>query len=793
MVIYFAIYVIGASALLIALHVLNDSYLAESNRLNLEEDVSKEITNKFNEAFFNERGYLAFGNISLKKEAIAEESQIRKLESQYKKIDSFNNDQQFVNSAEEFTNYYFDNKLPLLFSMYESGNHDGLVKLAKAEVTPRINSFQNLMNIHLQKLDQMIEDHFQVLIAMQTNIQVAFVLFMLWILIVLLFIMAYMFRQLGQPLALLSSAANEIANGGDAAIILDTSKEDEIGILSSSFMRMAETVREKEQDLIAQNEELTVQQEKLQEQHAKLEETLAKLQENKEKLKRHNQMINQMSNTLDAQEVLNSIVLNMCKIIHADKGIITMVHDESYSSYGIPQSGVQQFMRHAKKSLYEHLTATKKPFTVRRLQELSEKGYHEERLYCHDLYLPVLSSSEEVIATMMFTRFTTSYLPSQMEEFTALSKNIGISLEKIALFQKSEADRKRNQEILNTLKEGVQLIDRNGTTLQINHYLCELFNCKESTLAGRSWEEWTDFMKSFVKEEQFVENMQKLLAPKRENRKKEEAFIYTIENSNRMIKVYSEEIFHGKTKLGEVLVHQDITKNFEVDRMKSELVSTVSHELRTPLSSILGFTELMLHRDLQPERRKKYLVTILDEANRLTDLINDLLDVQRMESGMQTYEKRQLEILPILNMIIESQQINTKKHEIVLVSEVENPIIFGDKSKISQVFTNLICNAIKYSPDGGTIRVAVSEKEQQLHVSIIDNGLGIPGDALDKLFTKFYRVDNSDRRRIGGTGLGLSISKEIMKAHGGTISVHSEYGKGSTFTVLFPASKDASA
>ena len=237
---------------------------------------------------------------------------------------------------------------------------------------------------------------------------------------------------------------------------------------------------------------------------------------------------------------------------------------------------------------------------------------------------------------------------------------------------------------------------------------------------------------------------------------------------------------------GTLLVHRDITKEYEMARMKSEFVSTVSHELRTPLASVLGFTELLLTRELKPERKTKYLQTIYNEATRLTALINDFLDIQRMESGKQTYEKKFIDITSILQNVIKLQEVNTSMHSIDLSVELEDTIILGDRIKIEQVFTNLLSNAIKYSPNGGSILIRIYGNNDIVSIDIKDEGLGIPEDAIPNLFQQFYRVDNSDRRRIGGTGLGLAIVQEIVKAHGGVISVSSEYGKGSTFTTNFP-------
>ena len=255
----------------------------------------------------------------------------------------------------------------------------------------------------------------------------------------------------------------------------------------------------------------------------------------------------------------------------------------------------------------------------------------------------------------------------------------------------------------------------------------------------------------------------------------------------RVVQLYCEPLKRGGEKFGTVIVHRDITKEHEVDVMKSEFVSTVSHELRTPLASVLGFTELMLNKELKPDRQKKYLSTIYQEAYRITlGIINDFLDVQRMESARQTYEKKYDDIIPLLSNIIETYEVNYSNHTIHFKINTNNTIVLGDKDKINQVFNNLLSNAVKYSPNGGNIYVTVYEDGTNLKIAIKDEGLGIPEDAVDKLFAKFFRVDNSDRRSIGGTGLGLSIVKEIMKAHNGEIFVQSVLKEGSTFTVSFP-------
>jgi PAS domain S-box-containing protein len=371
----------------------------------------------------------------------------------------------------------------------------------------------------------------------------------------------------------------------------------------------------------------------------------------------------------------------------------------------------------------------------------------------------------------------------RQNEHDLIARNAELNL----MLLKSEEERKRNQDILNSMHEGVQLMNSKGETIQINDQFCDLIGCHDKEILGMTLDQWAHYMEVLVEEEDFISKIMTVPIERKDSSHKEHSFQYTLKNPRTVIQVYSEILYHGEEMLGMVLVHRDMTREYELDQMKSEFVSTVSHELRTPLASILGFTELMLHRELKPERREKYLTTIFNESKRLTSLINDFLDIQRMESGQLAYEKKYFELQPILEKVIEMQQINTKNHTITLESEAGPLMMLGDKAKLEQVFTNLINNAIKYTPGGGEINVHACQEAGQLKVSVTDTGLGIPEESIDQLFTRFYRIDNSDRRKIGGTGLGLAIVQEIVKAHQGEIMVQSEYGKGSTFTVVFPA------
>lgn len=269
------------------------------------------------------------------------------------------------------------------------------------------------------------------------------------------------------------------------------------------------------------------------------------------------------------------------------------------------------------------------------------------------------------------------------------------------------------------------------------------------------------------------------------------AFVHmtkTIQEREHELTAHNEELMMQQEELERMLAETEQMKDrlLEVDQLKSELVSTVSHELRTPLAGILGFTELMLNRSLNQEKQKKYLTTIHQEAVRLTNLINDFLDLQRMESGAFACSFEKVDPAPLIESIIETISQTTNRHHFQLIDQRSKKWLSGDQERLIQVFTNLLGNAVKFSPQGGQITVYVTNNEKSMLIKIKDEGLGIPAAEIPHVFKKFHRIDNSDRRKIGGTGLGLAVCKEIAEAHGGTITVSSEYGEGSVFSVLLP-------
>jgi signal transduction histidine kinase/CheY-like chemotaxis protein len=240
----------------------------------------------------------------------------------------------------------------------------------------------------------------------------------------------------------------------------------------------------------------------------------------------------------------------------------------------------------------------------------------------------------------------------------------------------------------------------------------------------------------------------------------------------------------GRSALG-VLV-RDVTQERAAERLKDELVSVVSHELRTPLASLVGFAELLLVRPFGEEERREFLTIMLEEGRRLTALINDFLDLQRMESGRQAVAPEATDLVGLVARAVAAVGPD-ESHPVLVDVDGALPCVLADGDRVIQVLTNLLSNARKFSPAGGAVEVTAQPHVGEVEVAVRDRGLGLPPEALPRLFEKFYRVDNSDRREIQGTGLGLAICRQIVEGHGGRIWAESAgLGHGTTVRFTLP-------
>lgn len=264
---------------------------------------------------------------------------------------------------------------------------------------------------------------------------------------------------------------------------------------------------------------------------------------------------------------------------------------------------------------------------------------------------------------------------------------------------------------------------------------------------------------------------------------------------DRTIKVYF-AVFtdEAKNPEGVIAVLQDITEQQRLENMRKEFVANVSHELRTPLTSIKSYAETLLDGALDDrEASERFLGVINSEADRMTRLVKDLLQLSRIENQQMQWYFEDISFMDLVRNAVEKMELETEaknqKLEFHVLGEI--PEIEADYGRIEQVVFNILTNAIKYTPEGGSIIVDVGRMHNEIYLKVADNGIGIPEEDLPRIFERFYRVDKARSREMGGTGLGLSIAKEIVEAHSGTITINSKRNVGTEVTVRLPIRQES--
>ncbi len=243
---------------------------------------------------------------------------------------------------------------------------------------------------------------------------------------------------------------------------------------------------------------------------------------------------------------------------------------------------------------------------------------------------------------------------------------------------------------------------------------------------------------------------------------------------------------------GVIAVIQDITEHVKLDNMQKELVADVSHELKTPITSIMGYADTLLEGEYDKETQDKFLNVIATEARRMAKLVTDLLTLSRYDSNKKRTQKELFDLGDLVKKCQDKLAIEIKKknHSVNCFVTADVPPVYADKYDIERVILNILTNSIKYTKDGGEIKIYVGFVYNDAYIKIFDNGIGIPEEDLSRIFERFYRVDKARTREMGGTGLGLSIAKEILDKNGGSIDIKSVVGQGTEVVIRIPTKEE---
>ncbi|HSJ56760.1 MAG TPA: ATP-binding protein [Anaerolineae bacterium] len=401
--------------------------------------------------------------------------------------------------------------------------------------------------------------------------------------------------------------------------------------------------------------------------------------------------------------------------------------------------------------------------------------------------LPLMARGEALGLLTVQSRAQREITQADRELLTAVGNQIGIAIANAQLIEDAEQRRATLHSVMNSLVDGLILIDRHDRVTYMNPCAEEILALPASAVVGQKLDDLHRAIASLVAVPDAMLEQLRLAATCREDAASVD--IALVEPNGRTLQARFFPIHHtGEQPRGLGLILRDVTREREVDEMKSRLLSTVSHELRTPLASIKGFATTLLRRDVEWDEasRRDFLSIIDEESDRLSELIGNLLDMSRIEAGELAVEPETVDLIPLLRETAAAFQPISSSHDLQIDVDGPLPLVLADPRRTRQVLRNLIENAIKYSPGGGPVRLGARVHGSSIQVSVADEGIGIEPDMVGRIFDRFYQIDSASTRRVGGTGLGLPISQAIVEAQGGTIWAESEPGAGSTFHFTVP-------
>ena len=339
-------------------------------------------------------------------------------------------------------------------------------------------------------------------------------------------------------------------------------------------------------------------------------------------------------------------------------------------------------------------------------------------------------------------------------------------------------DKNKMKVVLSSVIEGIIAIDKEGRIILFNNALKNMTDYSSDRVLGKfHWE--------IIRNNQLNELLKEVL--QKGQPLTQEITIFSPQE--KIFRASANPLTKKNEVWGAVVVLNDITEIKKLEKMRSEFVANVSHELRTPLTSIQGFVETLKDGAINDPGKAQYFLEIIEkQSNRLNNLIEDILQLSKIESQEIIMNLQSINLRDLIDKTISEfkKKIEQKNHKIKINISPQLPLIKADPEQIEVVFRNLLDNAIKYTPNGGEIYISAFEKAENIYIEVADNGIGISAEHLPRIFERFYRADKDRSRKLGGTGLGLAIVKHIVQANQGTIGVESKPGKGSKFFFTLP-------
>jgi signal transduction histidine kinase/CHASE3 domain sensor protein len=618
--------------------------------------------------------------------------------------------------------------------------------------------------------------------------------------LVLVFATTYVARRIVMPVGRLASAATRVQRG-ELDVSVPERRGDEIGRLGGAFNEMARALEQSRGELESQNTELEMQAIELEERQVELTEandearaqrdeleiSAGHLAEEKARAERYGEFANRLATSRNAADLAEIALSTLAAVAGADVGVLytenwrddtrwartaVLALDPAPLAEYAPAGGEGAGARAVAARSVVVVDDAGAGLRVR-------TGLAGEAVVRWEVHVPLRSGDRDVGVAALGGVTEATFDPAEAGTLQRLAAQAAVALtEAGALAQRSWLSQV-NSAVLDCVREGIALVGLDHELVFANTAMERLARRLSMPVpaaigAARADAPADDPETYFAKWEAMLADTDEPTADE-------------LDISGLVLERYTAPVDdEAGARIGRLVVLRDVTREREVDQLKSDLMATVSHELRTPLASVLGYAELLRTRRLDADARDEILGTVHREAKRLSSLIDDFLDVQAIEQDRLTLTREPFSVTELLEEQVRTFAGQSAKHHVRL-SPCESPTMaIGDRGRIAQVVANLLSNAIKYSPDGGDVGVSASCTAGVVQVAVTDAGLGIPAADQQHVFEKFFRVDHGPAQRVGGTGLGLALAHKVVVAHGGRMGFESTEGAGSRFWFELP-------
>ncbi len=502
-----------------------------------------------------------------------------------------------------------------------------------------------------------------------------------------------------------------------------------------------------------------------------------------------------MVSRLNVRAVLRMILQASVDMLQGQAGLIALQNANAqftfWASYGLPPALVDAFQ-----PLVEDVPTVKSvdDFIIPDLAEKLAGIAAETGLLLRQVVaLPMIADQDFLGVLFIFRSHSLSFSPDDHQILKSFADYAAIAVNNAQLYETAVTERARLDALLESSADGIMVLRPDLSIERLNRALATLIGWSATEAVGRHHDE----VIVWVRQSSEVALSQAIAQgwPTRESRTLyAEGEIRRRNGSVVSVGItYAPLLARSGRMLNIISTVRDITRFREADVLKDTFISVVSHELKTPVAIIKGYAETLRRPEARrnPALLEEMLTSITEEADRLARLVDDLLDASRLQAGGLPFRDiEDVDLRFIARRVIERYQPQTTRHTLVLdfteTPTGEFPLIRGDPNRLEQVLDNLVSNAIKYSPRGGEVRIRGEATPVEVVISVSDQGIGIPLEDQERIFDRFYRVENPETRAVSGTGLGLYLTRAIVRAHGGRCWVDSVPGQGATFYVALP-------